>query len=187
MNTTRQPPARWLRAMDELDVEGMMAGVEAVWNGLMAGYHRLVVHILRNRNVPEDDVDDVAQEVWLKAYRSRGTFRREEAVRSGRTAAAVVKAWIVVMSHSCAINYHRRRIHDLLVTSGLNECAVPAPDEIARLLVDWVDGLTAEEESLIRLRCAGYTYEDIAERLRRPLSTVYRAVQEVRRKLRPEL
>lgn len=148
---------------------------------LVVKYQRRIArHIARYvRN--GDDVEELTQEVFIKAYRGLASFRGDSAFYS----------WLYRIATNTALNYRRGAaskivvLHDDYAREGEEEFEPIVPDEngdperllIARQISDTVD--TALKllppdlaEALLLYEVEGKQYKEIAEMLDIPIGTV---------------
>ncbi|HEX8098553.1 MAG TPA: sigma-70 family RNA polymerase sigma factor [Pyrinomonadaceae bacterium] len=78
-------------------VEAVRAGDQEAF-GQLYGLYAPMVHGILLARVPFDEVDDLAQEVFLTAYRKLHTLRE----------AAAFGGWLAMIARNNALNFHRR-------------------------------------------------------------------------------
>lgn len=132
------------------------------------------------------DAEDVVQEAFLKAYRSRGRFRGEVDPRG----------WLKRIVVNAAIDVLRRRragpdegpMADGVATDRPGPQAVVSEAERAEAVRAAVDELPAHQREVLLLReFGGLTYREIAEQLGLPRGTVESRVIRARERLREVL
>ncbi|MGJ8639763.1 MAG: RNA polymerase sigma factor [Opitutaceae bacterium] len=74
-------------------------GDEAAWNQLIQHYRRFIVYILRKLNMPENDLEDVTQQVLIRLSRELPKFDKER---------AKFRTWLSRMITNIAISHFRR-------------------------------------------------------------------------------
>jgi RNA polymerase sigma-70 factor, ECF subfamily len=121
------------------DAEVMLraaAGDEAGFNYLVEKYYRPIIHFLfrmvRNQAVAEE----LAQEVFLRVYRSRQSYRAE----------AKFTTWLYRIATNLAVNYardtrHRREVQTVYLD---------APDEVTGSKPEVADDKISAEQGLLR-------------------------------------
>jgi RNA polymerase sigma-70 factor (ECF subfamily) len=77
---------------------------EAAWNDFAGLYAPLVVRWCYRQSVPESDISDVMQEVFMKVNRGLADFRKE-------TSADSFRGWLCRITHNEITSYRRRQIH----------------------------------------------------------------------------
>jgi RNA polymerase sigma-70 factor, ECF subfamily len=158
-------------------------GDRAAFGGLYARYARMVHGILLAR-VPAHDVDDLVQDVFLRALPRLRDLR--DVTRFG--------PWLAAITRNRANDYYRQTRAVTAVTDSLpeDEAELPAsktaPDEEAVLILAFVRGLpeTYRETLILRL-VEGMTGPEIAARTGLTPGSVrvnlHRGMQQLREKL----
>jgi RNA polymerase sigma-70 factor (ECF subfamily) len=170
---------------DEALVKRFQAGDEEAFDELVER-HRRRVYGLMCRLVGGPEAEDLAQEVFLAAYRSLGSFRGE----------AAFSTWLYrVAIYTCSHHLRRRRLE----TTELDECEPdhrrdgdPELSALRRELRDRVrlaiDALPYKFRLVIVLRdLHGLSYEEIAEVVRCPIGTVRSRLHYATQRLAVEL
>jgi len=158
-------------------------GDRTAFGNLYARYARMVHGILLAR-VPPNDVDDLVQEVFLRAMPRLGDLR--DASRFG--------PWLAAITRNRANDYHRqtRAVNSVTESLSEEENAVPAanssPDTEAALVLGFVRSLPdAYRETLILRLVEGMTGPEIAARTGLTPGSVrvnlHRGMQQLREKI----
>jgi RNA polymerase sigma-70 factor (ECF subfamily) len=112
------------------------AGDEAGFNYLVGKYHRAMIHFLfrmvRNQAVAEE----LAQEVFLRVYRSRESYRAE----------AKFTTWLYRIATNLAVNHARDTKHE----RSAQTVYLDAPDEETGTTPDVADDEISVEQRLMR-------------------------------------
>ena len=112
------------------------AGDEASFNYLVGRYHRAIIHFLfrmvRNQAVAEE----LAQEVFLRVYRSRESYRAE----------AKFTTWLYRIATNLAVNHARDTKHE----RSAQTIYLDAPDEETGTTPDVADDEPSVEQKLMR-------------------------------------
>jgi len=112
------------------------AGEEAAFNYLAGKFHRPIIHFLfrmvRNQAIAEE----LAQEVFLRVYRSRASYRAE----------AKFSTWLYRIATNLAVNHARDTKNE---RAGQN-VYLDAPDEETGARPDVADNGLSAEQSLLR-------------------------------------
>jgi RNA polymerase sigma-70 factor (ECF subfamily) len=132
-------PAAFAKMDPASDAAAMLraaAGDEAAYNFLAEKYHRPIIHFLfrmvRNQAIAEE----LAQEVFLRVYRCRTSYRAE----------AKFSTWLYRIATNLAVNYARDcRRHGAKQNLSLDE-----PDEVTGTTLDLPDEEPSAEERLLR-------------------------------------
>lgn len=84
-------------------VSQIVNGDTAAFSVLVDKYKRLVFHVTRRMIAEQADVEDVCQEVFIKIYRSIGTFKHE----------SKLSTYIARIAYLTSINYLKKQKRDL--------------------------------------------------------------------------
>ncbi len=112
------------------------AGDESAFNFLVAKYHRPIVHFLFRMVHNQGIAEELAQEVFLRVYRSRESYRAE----------AKFTTWLYRIATNLGVNYAR----DTRRERGAQTLYLDAPDEETGTLPDVADEAPTVEQSLLR-------------------------------------
>ncbi len=185
--------------IDQQLVERVQRGDKNAFNLLVKKYQHKVVNLVARYVKNPGDVADVAQETFIKAYRSLPTFRGESAFYT----------WLYRIAVNTAKNYivaQGRRPPDMDVEASdaelydgaeaLREQATPEnlmmSDQIREAVVAGLEALPEDLRTAITLReLEGLSYEEIAEIMDCPVGTVrsriFRAREAIDKRLQPLL
>jgi len=191
--------------MSERDVDAELVarvqrGEKRAFDLLVLKYQRKILRLLARMIRDPGDLEDVAQEAFIKAYRALPNFRGDSAFYTWLYRIAINAARNWQASHS----RHQHTVSTLESPDGetfspmdtLSDIATPESLLTSREIVDAVnaamDDLPAELRSAIALReIEGMSYEDIAHTLGCPIGTVrsriFRAREAIALRLRPVL
>ena len=183
---------------DQALVERVQQGDKKAFNLLVSRYQNRVAGLL-TRYVSPNDIPDVVQESFIKAYRSIGAFRGDSAFYT----------WLYRIAVNTAKNYltaqgRRPPNEDILaeeaesydVGSNLRDVATPENEmlsnELKKIVFDTIKGLQEDLRTAITLReIEGLSYEEIAEIMECPVGTVrsriFRAREVIESKVKPLL
>ena len=181
---------------DQELVERAQKGDKKAFNLLVVRYQNRVAGLL-TRYVARDDIPDIVQESFIKAYRSLESFRGESAFYTWLYRIAVNTA----KNHLTALG-RRPPKEDVLAedaetySSGdqLREADTPEnlvlSDELRRIVFDTIENLPDELKTAITLReIEQLSYEEIAEVMQCPVGTVrsriFRAREAIDAKINP--
>lgn len=188
------------REVDQQLVERAQRGEKAAFELLVAKYQRKLVRLLSRFIRDPTEVEDVAQEAFIKAYRALPSFRGDSAFYT----------WLYRIGINTAKNYLvalGRRAPTVTETESPDseggEESGQVPDyntpehelmsrQIAETVNRAVDELPEELRTAITLReLEGMSYEEIATMMNCPIGTVrsriFRAREAIAEKLRPQL
>ena len=181
---------------DQALVERVQQGDKKAFNLLVSRYQNKVAGLL-TRYVSRNDIPDVAQESFIKAYRSIESFRGDSAFYT----------WLYRIAVNTAKNYlaaqgRRPPSEDILAEDAENDDAgihlrdVDTPEneilsgELKKVVFDTINGMPEDLKNAITLReLEGLSYEDIAEIMGCPVGTVrsriFRAREIIENKIQP--
>lgn len=185
---------------DLILVERVRNGDKRAFELLVEKYRRRVVRLLSRMVRDPEEVEDIAQEVFLKAYRALPQFRGESAFYTWLYRIAVNTA----KNYLAALNRNMPTVSDVVgeeEEGGEERYTAPdidTPDahllskQIAYAVNEAVEALPQELRTAITLReIEGMSYEEIANFMGCPIGTVrsriFRAREAIAAKLRPIL
>ena len=183
---------------DQALVERVQQGDKKAFNLLVSRYQNKVAGLL-TRYISPNEIPDVVQESFIKAYRSIGSFRGDSAFYT----------WLYRIAVNTAKNYltaqgRRPPSEDILAEDaesydvGTNLRVVDTPEnemlsnELKNIVFDTIKGLQEDLRTAITLReIEGLSYEEIAEIMDCPVGTVrsriFRAREIIESKVKPLL
>lgn len=181
---------------DQVLVEKVQQGDKKAFNLLVARYQNKIAGLL-TRYISPNDIPDVAQESFIKAYRSIDSFRGDSAFYTWLYRIAVNTAKNYLMSQG-----RRPPSEDILaedaesyeVGTQLRDVDTPENQmlskELERVVFDAIHNLPEDLKTAITLReLEGLSYEEIAEIMDCPVGTVrsriFRAREIVESKIQP--
>lgn len=187
------------RAIDLELVRRVQGGDRVAFDLLVQKYQHRIAHLIGRYIRDPAEVEDVAQEAFVKAYRGLASFRGESAFYT----------WLYRIAINTAKNHlvaAGRRVPDHGIDAAdaeqyesgslLHETATPErtllTDEIERTVYRAIEGLPAELREAITLReMEGLSYEEIAAVMDCPIGTVrsriFRAREAIDARVRPLL
>ncbi|WP_346731665.1 RNA polymerase sigma factor RpoE [Hydrogenophilus thiooxidans] len=182
-------------------VARVQAGDQAAFGLLVEKYRRRVERLIARLVHDPAEVEDLAQETFIKAYRAINAFRGESAFYTWlyRIALNTAKNHLVsakreVMTTSTTQDNDEGESFDLLEGQGTDDTPerLLLSQEIARTVEEAMAELPEELRTAIQLReLEGLSYEAIAEAMGCPIGTVrsriFRAREAIARRLRPLL
>ncbi len=175
------------RPEDRDPIEQILAGNQRVFAVLVERYGRDVyARIARSVRYPED-VEDLVQEVFVRAYSGLGQLRDADRF----------PAWLRAISDNTVRGWHRRRIVQLRLGEALEaEWAAEmggSEDEaearrIRAVIRDALRSLSeAHRQVIVHHYFKGYTYVETADLLGLKVDTVRSRLQKARRRLKEEM
>ena len=127
-------------ALDESSDAAVMlrvaAGDEAGFNFLVGKYHRAMISFLFRMVHNQAVAEELAQEVFLRVYRSRESYRAE----------AKFTTWLYRIATNLAVNHARDTRHE----RSASTIYLDAPDEESGTTPDVADDTPSVEQSILR-------------------------------------
>ena len=188
------------REVDQLLVERAQAGDKQAFDKLVQKYQRKLSRLLSRFIRDHAEVEDVAQEAFIKAYRALPSFRGESAFYTWlyRIGINTAKNYLVAKGrrdptstdfdteeaevfddadHLRDINTPERMLQSKQIGQTVNSAMEALPEEL--------------RQAIVLREIKGLSYEDIATEMKCPIGTVrsriFRAREAVAEKLRPLL
>jgi RNA polymerase sigma-70 factor (ECF subfamily) len=139
-----------------------LEGHDSAFVELVARHKRLVLGIVGRFGSSSEDVDDMAQEVFLQAYRALPRYRHEAPFSHWLSRIAIRKAYEFLRKS-------RKRQGDVALEEALEHCDPSAPDPQRTSTIEWVRNALArlapkEQLVLVLLELQGYSIRDVALR-----------------------
>jgi RNA polymerase sigma-70 factor (ECF subfamily) len=188
------------RQVDQVLVERAQKGDSRAFELLVSKYQRRLTRLLFRFIKDEHEVNDVAQEAFIKAYRALPNFRGDSAFYTWlyRIAINTAKNFLVVNGRQPVIQGSLATDEGELLdlTEQMPDYRTPETDLLNREIIQTVDaavaGLPEELRQAITLReMEGLSYEEIAQTMNCPIGTVrsriFRAREVIAKELRPLL
>ena len=187
------------RSVDQILVARVQNGEKGAFDLLVRKYQHKVAKLISRYLSDRAEVEDITQEVFIKAYRGLGGFRGDSAFYT----------WLYRIAVNTAKNYlesqgRRPPSADIEIegaellegVNGLRDLGTPErnllTEEIADTVSRVIGGLPADLRMAITLRdLDGLSYEEIAQVMECPIGTVrsriFRAREAIDKELRPLL
>jgi RNA polymerase sigma-70 factor, ECF subfamily len=188
------------REVDQVLVERAQRGEKQAFELLVVKYQRKLVRLLSRFIRDSAEVEDVAQEAFIKAYRALPSFRGDSAFYTWlyRIGINTAKNHLVSMGRRAptTTSVDNEEAEGLEDGDQLREMNTPEAElmtrEIAATVNRTMDELPEELRTAITLReIEGMSYEDIAKIMNCPIGTVrsriFRARESIAERLRPLL
>ena len=189
--------------MTERDVDAELvarvkAGDKKAFDLLVLKYQRKIMRLLSRMIRDQAEVEDVAQEAFIKAYRALPQFRGDSAFYTWlyRIAINTARNWLASNSRrpSTPTSYENEDGETFDEMDNLTDNTTPeselASRQIAQTVNKAIEDLPEDLRTAIVLReIEGMSYEDIAQSMNCPIGTVrsriFRAREAIATKLRP--
>jgi RNA polymerase sigma-70 factor (ECF subfamily) len=130
------PRAELDPASDAAAMLRVAAGDEASFNYLAEKYHRPIIHFLFRMVGNQAIAEELAQEVFLRVYRARSSYRAE----------ARFTTWLYRIATNLAVNYARDTRHE----RAAQTVYLDSPDEETGVTPDVADDEPTVEQRLLR-------------------------------------
>lgn len=188
------------REVDQLLVERAQHGDKHAFELLVSKYQRKLARLLSRFIRDPAEVEDVAQEAFIKAYRALPSFRGDSAFYTWlyRIGINTAKNYLVAMGRRAptSTEFDTEEAENFEGGELLHDINTPESalmtKEIAQTVNEAMEALPEELKTAIMLReIEGLSYEDIASIMNCPIGTVrsriFRAREAIAAKLRPLL
>jgi RNA polymerase sigma-70 factor, ECF subfamily len=119
-------------------VRRCVSGDAAAWQEIVQQYHRRIYNICYRFSGSADDASDLAQEVFIKMYRTLSTFD---------TSRASFMTWVTTVTRNLLVDHFRKGKYDR-VTDSLD--ATPGNQEDGLTLADQLEDKSASPETKVR-------------------------------------
>ncbi len=155
-------------------IEGLKSGDATSFNIVYASYRALLFFIIVSIVKNEEDAKDVLQDTFIKIYENAISLKDNDKFH----------AWASGIAKNLALNKLKTRQREVELSDDLLE-VIGREDETFHFLQDWNVALTDAENAIIAYKIVyDYTFQEIAQFLGTPLSTVYKIYGEALKKLK---
>jgi RNA polymerase sigma-70 factor (ECF subfamily) len=188
------------REVDQQLVERAQRGDKRAFELLVMKYQRKLGRLLSRLVRDPAEVEDVAQEAFIKAYRALPSFRGDSAFYTWlyRIAINTAKNYLVAMGRRAptTTSFDNEEAESFEDAEQLRDSATPEEELIGKQIAATVnkamDALPEDLRTAITLReIEGLSYEEIASVMNCPIGTVrsriFRAREAIAAELRPQL
>lgn len=168
---------------DEELVARLVAGDRSAGDALVRRHSGLVAKTVRGAGVPPKDVEDMVQDIFLRAFRKASRYRSSK----GR-----FTSWLATVARNDALNHLRRRraatiaLDETLIAAGMSS---DGGSEITIALMEAISLLQQPAQTIARLRLLeGKSFAAIGRATGHPTETAktiyYRNLDKLRRAIR---
>jgi RNA polymerase sigma-70 factor (ECF subfamily) len=188
------------READQILVERVQQGDKRAFELLVVKYHRKIIRLVSRLIRDPAEVEDVAQDAFIKAYRALPQFRGESAFYTWlyRIAVNTAKNYLATQGGRPESSSDIDTEEAETFADGEQLRDINTPDsmlhtkQVAETVNRAMEALPEELRTAITLReIEGLSYEEIAEAMECPIGTVrsriFRAREAIAEKLRPLL
>lgn len=189
------------REIDQQLVERVQQGDKRAFDLLVVKYQRKLARLLSQLIRDPAEVEDIAQETFIKAYRALPSFRGDSAFYTWlyRIGINTAKNFLVSQGRKVPTiegNFDNEDAENFEEATKYKEVSTPESElmskQVAQTVNKSLDSLPEELRTAIILReIEGLSYEDIATIMECPIGTVrsriFRAREAIAEKLRPLL
>ncbi|NOT17299.1 MAG: RNA polymerase sigma factor RpoE [Sulfuriferula sp.] len=188
------------RELDQQLVERVQRGDKRAFDLLVVKYERRLARLLSRFVRDSHEVEDIAQETFIKAYRALASFRGDAAFYTWlyRIGINTAKNYLMARGRRAptSTEFDAEEAEGFEGAEALQELNTPESEllskEIGQVVNDAMAALPEDLRTAITLReIEGLSYEEIAETMDCPIGTVrsriFRAREAIAAKLRPIL
>jgi RNA polymerase sigma factor (sigma-70 family) len=179
-NVSNENTRRDSKAEDIILIDEAIAGKQEAYERLMTKYRQLIYNLIFRMIRNKEDVQDLTQEAFIKAFNSLEKFDKQFSFST----------WLFKIATNNCIDYLRKKklntfSIDKEISNGDDDYQFEIPDheripdknildkERKKILEDAIESLPSKYKSVILLRHRDEKdYEEIAKKLKLPLGTV---------------
>lgn len=151
-------------------VDAANEGDDRALEAFVVSSHPVVLSVCRRLGSP-GDVDDLVQEVYLRAVRSLPSYRGE----------APVLPWLLTIARRTCADHVRRRQRDRRIADRVRSEPFDAVIGPAEYTADLLDSLAPDRrDAFVLTQLGGLSYEEAADALSCPVGTIRSRVARAR-------
>lgn len=155
-------------------IDGLKNGDSTAFNIVYANYRALLFFIIVSIVKNEEDAKDLLQDAFVRIYEAAPSLQSNEKFH----------AWASGIAKNLALNHLKARQREVELTDDALEL-IGREDETFHFLQDWNASLSDAENAIIAYKIVyDFTFQEIAQLLHTPLSTVYKIYREALKKLK---
>jgi RNA polymerase sigma-70 factor (ECF subfamily) len=148
---------------DQIVIERIKAGEIDQYAVLVKKYSKIVYSFIAQRLFDKNEVDDLAQNAFLKFYKALDRFDTEREVLPYLLEIAKNEMKMYFRSHKNSLSLDEK----ILTTSSI-EVFIDEISDLDGLL----NSLSKDQKKALLLVGEGYSYQEVAKELKKPLNTV---------------
>jgi len=134
-------------------VRRCVAGDDAAWEEIVRSYNRRIYNICYRFSGSPDDAEDLAQEVFIKLYRTLGTWDQSK---------GAFATWLTSVTRNLLVDHFRKTKQDR-ATDSLD--ATPAGDQEARPLAEQLPDTAPPADARVQTQQAQRMVHDALQKL----------------------
>ena len=169
----------YIVASDSQLVELASEGDQHAFEYLFTRYQEALMSLFEQRLGSKDTASDLLQETFIKVYLHLDDYSRNYTFGQ----------WVYTIARNTLVDHLRRRANDLSIDEQFRapQATTPSPQESVIInqsrmhFYSAIEELSEEYRQIIEMRfLEEYSYEEIAEKLGRPLNTIKTQIRRAR-------
>ena len=169
----------YIVASDSQLVELASEGDQHAFEYLFTRYREALLRLFEQRLGDKDTAEDLLQETFIKVYLHLDDYSRNYTFGQ----------WTYTIAKNTLVDHLRRRTNDLSIDERFRapQATTPSPEESVIInqsrmhFYSAIEELSEEYRQIIEMRfLEEYSYEEIAERLGKPLNTIKTQIRRAR-------
>ena len=169
----------YIVASDTRLVELAAEGDQQAFEYLFTRYREALMRLFEQRLGDKDSAADLLQETFIKVYLHLGDYSRSYTFGQ----------WIYTIARNTLVDHLRRRADDVPIDERFRapQATSPSPEESVIInqsnthFYNAIEELSPEYRQIIEMRfLEEYSYEEIAEKLGRPINTIKTQIRRAR-------
>lgn len=183
MSREEESPKNELK-MDEQLVLECIKGQNDSFNTLVQRYQQAVFGYVSRRIHDSNAAEDVVQETFITAYRSLSKIQKPSSFKS----------WLLGIAHNCCLRWFEKRRSTTQLEDYVQPISDESPEkafreqEVQEIIQNIMNSLSGEVKQIFQLRYQKQlSWEEIAQKLNKPLGTIASQLSRAYQKLRENL